>query len=105
MTGTASEKGNTVEEIIDEGGKKDREWGKVLKGPPRVWSITQAPPAIPLPFGDDTVKCPCLHWGGNRINAPNNYTDIPGKPVLSAKAVLQMRIPQCNRPGNVPHKC
>lgn len=30
----------------------------VLKGPPRVWTITQPPPpVIPLPFGDVTVKC------------------------------------------------
>lgn len=101
MTGTASgRKANAAEDIIG-GEKKETEWGKVLKGPPRVWSITlQNPPTIPLPFGDDTVKCPSPHWGGNGINAPNNYTDIPRKPVLSTKALLQMRFPQRTQAWN-----
>lgn len=51
MTEKVSERGNTMTE-------KKTEWGEVLEGPPRVWSITQpTTPAIPLPFEDDTLKC------------------------------------------------
>lgn len=86
-------------------GKKKTESGeKFLKGHPG-FGLSLRPPQPSLFLSGMTLSSVRPFTGGKRINAPNNYTDIPGKPVLFAKAVLQMRIPQCNRPGNVPHKC
>lgn len=62
-----------------------KERGEVLKGPPRVSSITQAPQQSLFLSGMTLSSALSLHWV-NRIIALNNYTDIPGKSVLSRKS-------------------
>lgn len=51
---------------------------EVLKGPPRVSSITQAPQQSLFLSGMTLSSVLSLHWV-NRIIALNNYTDIPGE--------------------------
>lgn len=89
MTEEETEKGNAMGEII-ETEKRQREserkdWRGVFKGPPRVSSITQAPQPSLFLSGMTLSSVLSLHWV-NRINALNNYMDIPGKSVLSGKS-------------------
>lgn len=65
--------------------RERKDWGEVLKGPPRVSSITQAPQQSLFLSGMTLSSVLSLHWV-NRIIALNNYTDIPGKSVLSGKS-------------------
>ena len=85
MTEKETEKGNAMGEIIETEKRQRKDWGEVLKGPPRVSSITQAPQPSLFLSGMTLSSAPSLHWV-NRINALNNYTDIPGKSVLSGKS-------------------
>lgn len=47
---------------------KRKKWGEVLKRATQGFVYHPGPPAIPLPFGDDTVKCsvPSLGEQDNR---------------------------------------
>lgn len=77
--------GEIIETEKRHGESERKEWGEVLKGPPRVSSITQAPQPSLFLSGMTLSSVLSLHWV-NRINALNNYTDIPGKSVLSGKS-------------------
>ena len=95
-----TEKGNTIGEIMETGERqRDRETererkerGEVLKRPPRDSSITQAPQQSLFHSGMTLSSALSLHWV-NRIIALNNYTDIPGKSVLSRKSNSSDEIP------------
>lgn len=79
-----TEKGNIMGDIISTE-KRQREKGEVLKGPPRVSTITQAPQPSLFLSGMTLSSVLSLHWV-NRIITLNNYTDIPGTSVLSRKS-------------------
>lgn len=91
MTEKETEKGNTMGEIIETEKKTERErvgertGEKSLKGHPG-FRLSPRPPSHPSSFSGMTLSSvPSPHWV-NRINALNNYTDIPGKSVLSGKS-------------------
>lgn len=88
-------RGNRTGMKIDSG---IRNGAYVLKGPPRVGTITQPPPpSHPSSFWGCHCQVFCPFSGVNRINALNNYTDIPGKSVLLGKSKASDGIPKVRR--------
>lgn len=72
-------------EIINTERRQSGRKEKFLKGHPG-FRPSPRPPSHPSSFlGMTLSSVPRLHWV-NRIIALNNYTDIPGKSVLSRKS-------------------